>query len=573
MGEKKVIILGGGVAGMSAAHELVERGFEVHVYEMKHLPGGKARSIPVPHSGTEGRPDLPGEHGFRFFPRFYRHVTDTMKRIPYGTNANGVFDNLVQTTRIDVTRFNAPPVRMLSRFPRSLSDLKRALEEVREAQSDIGLKPGELDYFGERIWQIMTSCEDRREDEYERVGWWTYIGAGTRSQAYQKFLAEGLTRSLVAANAKVASAKLEGDIGLQLFLDLGEPGVSADRVLNGPTNDEWIHPWLTYLQQRGVHYHLQHKLDFINCVDGVIQNAVVIGPDGPITVTGDYYIVAVPLEVIGQLLRQERHRPILQADPGLEGIIPFSKSIAWMNGLQLYLKRDVPIVPGHAIYLDSPWALTSISQKQFWPNVDLSQYGDGQVQGILSVDISDWTTPGLNGKVAQECTQTEIKNEVWEELKLSLNVDGQTILQDDDLHSWFLDPDIGERRPMDVDLYHDAEPLMIAGVNTWHLRPDAWTAIPNLFLAADYIRTYTQLATMEAANEAARRAVNSIIGVSGANVPLCRLWPIHEPDILALWRWYDQRRYNRGQLWISEMPWFIDALQTVIIGVLRLMNR
>jgi len=180
MGEKKVIILGGGVAGMSAAHELVERGFEVHVYEMKHLPGGKARSIPVPHSGTEGRPDLPGEHGFRFFPRFYRHVTDTMKRIPYGTNANGVFDNLVQTTRIDVTRFNAPPVRMLSRFPRSLSDLKRALEEVREAQSDIGLKPGELDYFGERIWQIMTSCEDRREDEYERVGWWTYIGAGTR---------------------------------------------------------------------------------------------------------------------------------------------------------------------------------------------------------------------------------------------------------------------------------------------------------------------------------------------------------------------------------------------------------
>ena len=29
----KVIILGGGVAGMSAAHELAERGFEVEVYE------------------------------------------------------------------------------------------------------------------------------------------------------------------------------------------------------------------------------------------------------------------------------------------------------------------------------------------------------------------------------------------------------------------------------------------------------------------------------------------------------------------------------------------------------------
>jgi uncharacterized protein with NAD-binding domain and iron-sulfur cluster len=29
----KVIIIGGGVAGMSAAHELIERGFEVQVFE------------------------------------------------------------------------------------------------------------------------------------------------------------------------------------------------------------------------------------------------------------------------------------------------------------------------------------------------------------------------------------------------------------------------------------------------------------------------------------------------------------------------------------------------------------
>ena len=43
----KVIVLGGGVAGMSAAHELIERGFEVVVLERGQLAGGKARSIPV----------------------------------------------------------------------------------------------------------------------------------------------------------------------------------------------------------------------------------------------------------------------------------------------------------------------------------------------------------------------------------------------------------------------------------------------------------------------------------------------------------------------------------------------
>ncbi len=100
---QKVVILGGGVAGLSAAHELLDRGFAVEVIEKLRLPGGKARSIPVlavlgDHGGKDAhveavraavaadplgkRPWLPGEHGFRFFPNFYRHITDTLARIP-----------------------------------------------------------------------------------------------------------------------------------------------------------------------------------------------------------------------------------------------------------------------------------------------------------------------------------------------------------------------------------------------------------------------------------------------------------------------------------------------------------
>ena len=84
-----VAVLGGGVAGLSAAHELVERGFDVRVYEARELFGGKARSFGVPGSGSRGRADLPAEHGFRFFPGFYRHLPDTMRRIPYAGRADG----------------------------------------------------------------------------------------------------------------------------------------------------------------------------------------------------------------------------------------------------------------------------------------------------------------------------------------------------------------------------------------------------------------------------------------------------------------------------------------------------
>ena len=41
-----MIVIGGGVAGMSAAHELaVREDFDVVVYELRSIPGGKARSM------------------------------------------------------------------------------------------------------------------------------------------------------------------------------------------------------------------------------------------------------------------------------------------------------------------------------------------------------------------------------------------------------------------------------------------------------------------------------------------------------------------------------------------------
>src|SRR5512132_600443 len=179
-----VAVLGGGVAGLSAAHELAERGFQVRVYERKAVLGGKARSIPVPGSGVGGLLDLPGEHGFRFFPGFYRHVTDTMSRIPYGAHGN-TYDNLVVATRILLARAGRSEITWLARSPRTLEDFGVVLSEL---LMPLGVPPDEVAYFVRRLLILATSCPERRLAEYENVRWWDFIAAGRMSRLYQAYL-------------------------------------------------------------------------------------------------------------------------------------------------------------------------------------------------------------------------------------------------------------------------------------------------------------------------------------------------------------------------------------------------
>jgi uncharacterized protein with NAD-binding domain and iron-sulfur cluster len=558
---KKVVILGGGIGGLSAAHELIERGFAVEIYESRQIPGGKARSepIPPPHpatadSGTRRKP-LPGEHGFRFFPGFYKHVTDTMQRIPY-RDGRTVIDNLVDTTRVEFARFDRLPITLPSRFPSSLSEAKMALDDLGTLLGpELGIPPEELGFFITRTWQIITSCKERRMDEYEKMSWWDFIRAEERSRDYQDFFGHSFTRSTVAAKARLASTKTIGDIHLQLLFDIVEPGTSSDRVLNGPTNDVWIDPWLQYLTQRGMQYHLGARVTSINCREGQIRSATVEKDGRAFDVQGDYFISALPIEDITILLTPE----ILAADPGLGGLQLLARDgLSWMVGLQLYLTEDVPITHGHSIYVDSPWALTSISQAQFWPDFNLCDYADGHVQGIISVDISEWDEQGLNGKTARECSWEEIVEEVWEQLKRSLNVGGKTVLKDEYLHHWYTEPDVYRTASGRLE---NEEPLLVNLKNTWALRPDAVTRIPNFFLASDYVRTYTDLATMEGANEAARRAVNGIIEASGIAASMCQLWELHEPELFAPWREIDRVRYRKG------LPWD-DTLVTLALSTL-----
>jgi uncharacterized protein with NAD-binding domain and iron-sulfur cluster len=212
-----------------------------------------------------------------------------------------------------------------------------------------------------------------------------------------------------------------------------------------------------------------------------------------------------------------------------------------MNGLQLFLDRELPIVNGHVALVDAPWALTAIAQKQFWPHTHLRQFGDGRTRDVVSVIISNWDAPGtFVGKPARLCTRDEIRTEVWLQLRAHLNGE----LDDASLVDWYLADSIEHRADGSV-VNH--EPLLINTAGSWAYRPEAVTQIPNLFLAADYVRTNTDIATMESANEAARRAVNGILDTAESPDARCDVWELDEPAVFKPLQALDRLRLRRGQ--------------------------
>ncbi len=68
-------IYGAGITGLTIAHELVEKGFNVKIYEKDNVIGGMARS-------TRTTDNVPSEHSWRAYGPFYENLYNIIKRIP-----------------------------------------------------------------------------------------------------------------------------------------------------------------------------------------------------------------------------------------------------------------------------------------------------------------------------------------------------------------------------------------------------------------------------------------------------------------------------------------------------------
>jgi hypothetical protein len=514
----RVAVLGGGVAGLTAADELSRRGYRVAIYDRDPaVLGGKARSYPY---ATVTGAKLPAEHGFRFFPGFYRNVIETMDGIPARTGSGSVADRLVAAD--EVALWYGTSAQGVHRRSLSWAGMASAhigqLHAVVDLLLNGGTPPSSPKPFGTldvaylaHLLGVVAFADRHKLLELEGYSFAHYTCNVFASRSVLKpsaklvdFLSRTGTRLFVAARPDTMSARTGLVTLLRLLNPLELYTERGDRLLPGPTNDEWIDPWVKDLSTASSRR--PHPVTFRRgqrIVQLHRQGAEVTGfvlQSGTMVSSFDHVVCALPHSVLRGLIGSPLPAPLA----GLAHLVD-----GWMAGVQYFLATSPALCKGHSVHADSAWSLTSLHQAQFWPGHPWAP----PVRDVLSVCVSDWDTraPAPLGKRARDCTPAELLAEVWRQLCEGVNRGPGPDLLPDDRTAIVRDECVDEAIAIAAGGVSNASPLFVNTVGSWAHRPRADVGFANLFLAGDYVRTNADLATMESANESARRAVQALL--------------------------------------------------------------
>ncbi len=548
---------------------------------------------------------FPAEHGFRFFPAFYRHLFHTMGRIPIQfpreherTHAT-VRDNLIPSDGLGFARDGEAVSFMIPR--QEIKTLETALHYLGLVLRELEYSLSDIRRFSLKLLKYATSCTERRAAEYEDCSWGEFIEQRLYSTVSARHIEFGPQMS-AALKGSESDARTQGNISLQLLRDQLKPGANTDFTLNAPTSTAWFNHWHDYLVRHEVKFVRARLTDFAGegqAIRPLIDRTKAHsgsngGPRDALTpVDADFYIFALSLP--GMVSCAERFIKVAGESLGADDLADFHSVIRFaggnertmqdelrtakpkgplqhLSGIQYYFDEQINFWRGHTQYLDSAWGLTSIAQPQFWGSAREALDG---YNTVLSVDIGIWDSPA---KQAWATDRDALAREAWRQIRCH---------HDDEYRRRFgpekripeptayafdqnVTPSAGHRT--------DTSPFLVNRVSGFAARPGAippsvtstrgdtpraskqishyHLSAGKFVLAGTFMKTFTRLTSMESANESARHAVNAILQTMNQTHDHCRIWDPEENEIegLAWLKELDLRRFE------DRKPNIVDTL-------------
>jgi zeta-carotene desaturase len=466
-----VAIVGGGLAGMTAALRLLQRGCHVTLYEASTRLGGKA--------GANLINDEYVDHGYHIFPLWY-------------LNAWCIIDELnIRSNFADHNDFDQLAAGEFPRFQvlRGVTSPRYALRNMFSGY----MSPSEMFLLYYSAIDLMSQHYKRRSylDQVSLIGF-------LRSTFYRTETIAVQTQQLILKGISVPSYFVSAMTMRKVLLFWMSYPLPWYRMARGNLQEFWITP-------------IQRKLEQLGCVirtGQYLERIEVVGPrvtrlhfkdqndqSKTYSVEIDRVILAIPPEQVNKLVGDE----VYATAPTLANIRYLQSQP--MAALNVNLNRRIPGIPSDIVNLvDSKFGLSFIDLSQNWQGYDTT---------VLNMIASDITP--LEGLSADDAI-----TQLLEEIKRFIPEVTTTTIRSTNFQS------------------HIDQPLFMNDVGVWAYRPDPTkaTELVNLYLAGDYCRSHIDLTCMEGAITTGLHAAESVRRDAGLSGPPIE---ILQPDISAQW--------------------------------------
>ncbi|HSA76142.1 MAG TPA: FAD-dependent oxidoreductase [Nitrosarchaeum sp.] len=524
---KTVAIFGAGIAGLTVAHELSDKGFQVHLYEKSKDVGGFAKSKRVNIPSQEKT--FPVEHSWRGYAPFYFNAFDVMKNIPCAEGS--VYDNLTY------------PVHFLLPRDRMRSNPNKIGEPVLSAK--------DVTVLGYHISKVMFSSPKRRKEVYAKQSFKNILYPQLSQDGKDKIfgmIGPGLGLDLYTCSMYDVVKYAE-----MRFLTNHKPHMKYNRVgwhvMNAPTSEAWFDHWKKYLLEKGVNIYPNTELIDIITHNSSIEACIIRNKGEVGYVHADDYILAINPFNLRDIIR---NNILLKKDVELEkfeGLCADGehKQIAF----QIALDKKVHFgkvfsnstQETYAVaFPDSEFNITLYPQDKQFSAQDLP------TPGYWSGTACICTRPGrLYNLPALSCTKEqfirEVKHQIFrsEEFKMMIEKWNYPLTYKDFNITQFIVYDEWKFPPC-VRSATETERKWVTTINTERYRPGCKCEFDNLFLSGAHITTSVSLWSMEGAVESGKMAANCVL--EKYNAPLSGIHIHNSPKWMSAFHVPDSALYN-----------------------------